>query len=119
MGFAAFHDMKPFSQLMFSAFVILVCFLCFMFLSMIAAIPFYGIDSVMNLSGLNDMYNPESIRLLKFLQVMQSIGLFIIPPFILAKLFHGNPQTYLYLNNRTSSASAFFVIAMIFFALPL
>lgn len=119
MSFTAFRDMKPFSQLMFSAFVILVCFLFFMFISMIAAIPIFGLDSLLNMPSINDLNNPESICLLKFYQVVQSLGLFIVPPFILAWLFHGSTEDYLLLNRKVSAKSVLYVVVLIFFTLPL
>jgi hypothetical protein len=89
MGLNAFQGMKPFPQLMFSGFVILVSFLLFLLLSMILAIPLFGLDSMMSIPTIGDLSDPESIRLLKYFQVVQSIGLFIVPPIILAWLFHG------------------------------
>jgi membrane protease YdiL (CAAX protease family) len=118
MAFTAFRDMKPFSQLIFSAFVILVCFLAFMLLSLVIAIPLYGIDSMLNIPGLNDLDNPESIVILKYFQVVQAIGLFIIPPIILGYLFHGKTTEYLYLNKSFHFSTILLVVVLMFFAGP-
>jgi uncharacterized protein len=90
-----------------------------MLFSMIAAIPLFGLDSLQSMPTLGDLNDPQSIRLLKFFQVVQSIGLFIVPPFILAWLFHDRIDDYLFLNKNISAASSFLVIALIFFTLPL
>lgn len=119
MSFNAFRGMKPFTQLMFSAFVILVSFLAFMFLSMVAAIPLFGIDAMLNPPNISNLNNPESIRLLKFYQVVQSLGLFIVPSLILAWLFQGNINEYLLMNKKMSPASVVFVFILIFLMLPL
>jgi uncharacterized protein len=119
MRVTAFRGMNPFSQLMFSAFVILVSFLVFMLLSMIAAIPLFGFDSLQSMPTLSNLDDPQNIQLLKFFQVVQSIGLFIVPPFILAWLFHDRVDDYLFLNRNISVNSSFMVIALIFFTLPL
>jgi len=111
--------MKPFPQLMFSAFVILVSFLAFLLISMVLAIPLFGISSMMSIPTINDLSDPESIRLLKYFQVVQSIGLFIVPPFVLAWLFHGKIAEYLYLKRNATSASIFLVAVLVIFALPL
>jgi membrane protease YdiL (CAAX protease family) len=118
MAFTAFRDMKPFSQLIFSAFVILVCFLAFTLLSLVIAIPLYGIDSMLNIPGLNDLDNPESIVILKYFQVVQAIGLFIIPPIILGYLFHGKTTEYLYLNKSFHFSTILLVVVLMFFAGP-
>jgi membrane protease YdiL (CAAX protease family) len=119
MRLNAFQGMKPFPQLLFSAFVILVSFLAFLLIAMVLAIPLFGLDSIMNISTLNDLSDPESIRLLKYFQVVQSIGLFIVPPFVLAWLFHGQIAEYLLLNKKSTSTSIFLVAILVVFSLPL
>ena len=118
MAFTAFRDMKPFPQLMFSLFVILVSFLGFMLISIIVAIPFFGLNSLMNLPSLNEMTNPDSIKILKYFQVVQAIGLFIVPPFILGRLYFGQVSQYLYLNKSFNSASILLVFVLMFFIGP-
>jgi uncharacterized protein len=119
MGFTAFQGMKSFPQLMFSAFVIIVSFLAFLLISMLLAIPLFGLDSMMSIPTLGDLSDPESIRILKYFQVVQSIGLFIVPPFLLAWLFHGKIAEYLYLKRNATSTSIFLVAVLVVFALPL
>jgi len=51
--------------------------------------------------------------------VVQSIGLFIVPPFLLAWLFHGKIAEYLYLKRNATSTSIFLVAVLVVFALPL
>lgn len=110
--------MKPFSQLMFSAFVILVCFLGFIVASLIIALPFWGLESVMNLASLTNFDNPETMAILKYFQTIQAIGLFIIPPIILGYLFYGNSVEYLYLNKSFNSSTILLVLVLMFFAGP-
>ncbi|MCY1721753.1 CPBP family intramembrane metalloprotease [Prolixibacteraceae bacterium Z1-6] len=118
MAFTAFRDTKPFSQLIFSAFVILVCFLAFTVLSLLIAWPLFGIDSVMNISSLGNFENPESIAILKYFQTVQAIGLFIIPPVILGYLFHGKIKEYLHLNKAVNNSSLLLVVVLMLFAGP-
>jgi len=118
MAFTALRGMRPFPQLMFAAFVILVSFLAFMVLSLIVAVPFFGISSMMDIPSLNELNNPESIRLLKYFQVVQSIGLFIVPPLILGWLFYGKISEYLFLNKNTTSASIMLVFVLILATAP-
>ena len=118
MAFTAFSDMNPFQQLMFSVFVILVCFLFFMIISVVVAIPFIGLDSIMNLSALGEMTDPENIKVLKYFQVIQAIGLFIVPPIILGWMFHGKFSEYLYLRKSFATVSILLVLVLMFFAAP-
>jgi uncharacterized protein len=118
MRLHAFRDVHPFTRLIFSIFIILVSFLLFLAISVISAIPIFGLDAVMNMASFTDLSNPETLRLLKFFQVVQSFGLFIIPPFILASIFHHSITDYLFLDRKVTPLSSLLVIALIFFALP-
>lgn len=119
MQITAFRGMKPFPQLLFSGFVILAIFFAFMLLSMLLAMPFFGTDSLLQLTGIADLSDPQSIRILKYFQVTQSFGLFIVPSLVLAWLFHGRVAEYLLLNKKSASPSLMMVIALVFFSLPL
>jgi len=118
MAFTAFRGMKPFSQLMFSIFIVISSFLVFLVVSLVIAIPLFGVDSVLNLPLINDFNNPESINILKYFQVVQSIGVFVVPPFILGWLFHGNIAEYLSLRKNINFASVILVFVLSFTASP-
>ncbi|HET6556163.1 MAG TPA: type II CAAX endopeptidase family protein [Prolixibacteraceae bacterium] len=102
MAYTVFRGMKPFPQLMFSFFVILVSVVVFSLVSIILAIPFFGMNSL--LSGLSPegMTTPEGLALLKYFQVVQSIGIFILPPLVLGYLFQGNIRQYLKMDRSAS-----------------
>ncbi len=119
MPFTAFRDLKPLSQFMFSLFIIIASFLAFLVVSLVVAMPFFGFGSMLNISNINDLNNPENIAILKYFQVVQSIGVFIIPPFILGWLFHGNSTEYLSLNKSVNFASVLLVLLLSFSASPL
>ena len=89
-----------------------------MLISIIVAIPFFGLNSLMNLPSLNEMTNPDSIKILKYFQVVQALGLFIVPPFILGRLYFGQVSQYLYLNKSFNSASILLVFVLMFFIGP-
>ena len=118
MAFTAFREMKPFSQLMFSIFVVIVSFLVFLVASLVIAIPVFGLDSMLVIPTMDELNNPESIRVLKYFQVVQSIGVFIVPPFILAWLYHGKISEYLYLDKTINLASVLLVLVLSFAASP-
>jgi membrane protease YdiL (CAAX protease family) len=118
MAFTAFRDMKPFSQLMFSAFVILASTLAFMVLALLIAFPVFGLDSLMSIPSLDEINDPAAIKVLKFFQVAQAIGLFIVPPLILGWLFSGRTADYLGLNKSFGSVSVLLIAVLMFFAAP-
>ena len=85
---------------------------------MVAAIPLFGVDSIMNLPVIDDMTGPDGMIMLKYFQVVQSRGVFIVPPFILGWLFHGKITEYLYLNKKITFASVLLVLVLSFAASP-
>lgn len=118
MAFTALRGMKPFPQLMFAAFVILVSFLAFMVIGLIVAVPLFGLDSLTDMPNINNLNEPGNVQLMKYLQVVQSFGLFIVPPLVLAMLYHGNVKTYLHLDKRAGSVTLLLVLLLTLAAAP-
>ena len=116
---AVFREMKPFSQLRFAIFVVVASFIVFMLISLVVAIPLFGFDSMMSMAGGVDVFSGENIALLKYFQVVQSVGVFIVPPFILAWLYHGKISEYLLLHKMVTPQSVLLVIVLGFSAMPL
>ncbi len=98
MAVTAFRGMSPFSQLIFSIFVLLATFLIVFVVSLLIAIPFFGVDTMLNQFSQLNYDDPATINLLKYLQTVQSVGLFLIPPMIIAWLLNGSVKAYLHLN---------------------
>lgn len=119
MAFTAFRGMKPFSQLMFSAFVMVASLLVFMILAMIVAIPFFGMDILMGGMTASGMDTPEGLAFLKYFQVVQSIGLFVVPPIVLAWFYHGNIREYLFLDKKTKLPSYVYAVLAVLMLIPL
>lgn len=118
MGFYAFRGMHPLGQFFFSLFVMVVSVLIFMFLSIIIAIPFFGMAEIMNSVGTTATDTVESLNFLKYAQVIQSIGLFIVPPFILAWLFYGNIGEYLMIDRNSTFNNFLYTAISILLLIP-
>ena len=118
MATAAFRGMKPFSQLMFALFVMVASVLAFMVFGILAAIPFVGLSGLMESLTPAGLNSPESINFLKYFQVLQSIGLFVVPPFILGLLFNGNISEYLRINRTTSGQSYILAALTLLLVIP-
>ncbi len=111
MDFTAFRTMNPFAQLMFALFVMVASVFLFMVVGTILAMPFLGAENLMNAMSTANMNSPEGILLLKYFQVIQSIGLFVAPPFAIGLLYHGNIREYLRINCSTKARS--FILASV------
>jgi uncharacterized protein len=114
MALTAFRGMKPFSQLIFSAFIVLATFFFFQSVAAIIALPLFGLQHVAALLNGTDISDPTSVRMLKLFQVFQTLGLFIAPSFLVAWLMHGNVLQYLELHRPVNFIPAILVILLIF-----
>ncbi len=63
--------------------------------------------------------NSESIDNLKLLQLLQSFGLFILPPFLLAYLFYEKPIESLYLTKKISVKESLLAAAFMILIIPI
>jgi membrane protease YdiL (CAAX protease family) len=101
--------------------VALVCLLSLIISFIIAsviAIPFFGFEGFTSAMGSLTDVGSENIALLKFIQLVQSVGLFVLPSLLLAFLFGGSVTGYLKLGKRPYSLSILLVILIVFVANP-
>jgi len=85
-----FAEKHPMFELFFFLFVVIVSFLFFSLVSVLIAIPAFGLtlDTVFNVMQNTD--DPLSLSFLKYMQVFQSISLFVIPPLVMAWFYGGD-----------------------------
>lgn len=114
-----YNEIHPFSKLGIVALVALISLLVFMILSFVLVIPLFGKEAFADLISMGINMNENQIGLFKFLQLTQSIGLFIVPSLILAMLFGGKIGEYLHLNKKPFLISILLAIVIIFSASPL
>lgn len=103
-----FPDKSPFMRLGLTVILSLTCFLVVYLISSPVASFFFGAE-VNTPENLSKVANPENLGILRFYQIVLSIGLFLIPSFILAFLFSRSTFDYLLLN-RSARIDRFVVI---------
>lgn len=116
MSFTAFRKLSPINKLVMTGCVAVLSFIILFSLSYLIAIPFVGTSQLSKALSGADLDDTRIISLLKYFQVTQSIGLFIIPPIILGYLFEGNSWNYLSLTKKNGFrlyVLAFFCIMVI------
>jgi uncharacterized protein len=109
----------PFAKLMFSAFIVLACFLITLIAGLFLAVPIFGMGFMELIDSLSNITHPDYANLLKYFQVMQSIGLFVIPPFILGWFFGGNSFNYLKLDETIGWGTIALTAVIMISAIPL
>lgn len=113
-----FRHMRPGSQLLFTGFVVLVTFFILQLVASLVVVPVFGFERVSGmLSGL-DFSDPGTVHMLKYFQIVQSFGLFIVPSLLVAKFFHSSWTFYLCLNKKPSLRNTYRVIILVIIINP-
>jgi len=113
------YNTHPSVKLIFAALFAFASFLLFFIIGVIIAIPVFKIDIFQLPAILIDVNNPENLALLKYLQINQSIGLFIIPSFFIAYFIYRDSFEYLCLNRSSKLITYILIIILIFVLIPL
>jgi len=117
MKFNFLERTSPTAKLFFSLGIILISAIFFSLIGFLLALPLFDTTFTALITGI-ESYQPENIALLKYLQVVQSIGLFIVPPLVLAAFFSGKPLTFLGLKSKTNNYGIMLVILIMVSAIP-
>ena len=107
------------AKLIFVFLLVIVCFVILSMIGILMAIPLFDVNLLKDISVYTDYHNPESVPVLKYLQIIQSISLFILPAILAGFLFGGSWGNYLRLN-KISTLGIFLATTLIMFvSLPL
>ncbi|MCF6364792.1 MAG: CPBP family intramembrane metalloprotease [Bacteroidales bacterium] len=105
-------------KIIFFMFIIVGSFFVLLFLGTVISILVFQID-FSNFASSFDFSNPGNISFIKFMQAVQHLGIFVLPPIIAAYLFSKKPKTYLSAD-KSSSAFLFLVTFLIvLFIIPI
>lgn len=111
-------ELSPFAKLVFVVLLIISGFIIFFLAGIFLAIPLYHVNLLNNMSVLTKFNDPQAVSLLKYFQLIQSIGFFILPAVLAGWFFEGHVTGYLKLN-RTSPVILFIItIFIMFVSLP-
>ncbi len=116
--FTLFRGMKPFSQLAFTAFLAVTLFLASMVVALLLAFPLFGYDEIMQIFSSPALTDPAAIRILKYFQLFQTIGLFLLPAILAAFFFSAKPVAYLQLGRMFSLRQGLLVLLLVFAVNP-
>lgn len=114
-----FQNSTPFFKIIFTGLVMIVSFILFSVLGLLIVLPFIDIK----LAEIPDIYNNLSsgfnVNLLKYIQGLNTIGLFIIPPFIIAYFMGQKSVDFLNLKFSKKFLTIIYVIVSMLISLPL
>lgn len=87
-------------------------------MGIVLALPFFGISIFEQFNALNDYNSKTTIHFLKYFQVVNQIGFFILPAIFYAYLVNRNPVNYLKLNTKINVAYFFVAAILIVVSIP-
>ena len=109
-------------SLYFKLVVLLLLIAVFLLLSMVIgiviALPFFGLDAVMNLTNMDSLNGHRTVVLLKFFQMVNQLGVFILPALAFAYLYNRKPIKYLHLSDKIQLPHLFLSVLLIIVSLP-
>ncbi len=113
-----FSPNSPYARVMLTLFVCIACFLGTAFVSYLLVIPIFDIN-FFELSQLSsNLSDTKSVEILKFLQLFQSVGLFILSSFIIAWILNEKLLHYTYANLLPKFKIALLAVLLIITVMP-
>lgn len=89
-------------KFLLSLFVIFISFLFLYVVGIVVVQLAFGIDIIHHPELLQDLTKPDTIKVLKFFQLVQSFGLFVLPPLIIGFLMYYSVKDFLRLHRIPS-----------------
>ncbi|MEI7980541.1 MAG: CPBP family intramembrane glutamic endopeptidase [Bacteroidota bacterium] len=112
------HTLNPSARLLFSVLLIIACFSFTFLLGWLVAAPLFGFSMNGIIASLSDPDDARVLRILQYFQVLQSIGLFILPAMLAGYLFERSSRTYLKIDRFSNGMAYLLVLVLMFMALP-
>lgn len=112
------RDATPFTQLLFTLIFILTGGIFVSLLGFLGCWLFLGIGFEVLSAMLANFNEPYNLALLKFFQVLQTIGMFILPPLALSFSITEKPLQYLQLQRKPTGIMVGIVCAIILVSSP-
>ncbi len=111
-------NMNYFSQTLTLLGIVLICWSLFLVLSITLCKSLFNIN-FLEVNVLSQLSFPPVLNSLKILQILNTIGMFVLPPFIFAFVVERRALNYLQLNRSARLASFVFTALIMFAAIPL
>jgi len=112
-------SLRPPARLLFVLLLIICCYAALSLAGILLAMPLFGISLMDTVDLLNNLEDPKVVPLLMFLQVVQSVGIFLMPPLLAGLLFEGNTFRYLRLDRPAGVHFYLYTLLILVVSTPL
>lgn len=108
----------PFSKLLMLVFIMITSFFVMFLLGYLLAVPIFGMSFGELSQLLSGQGAAHQTQIIKYFQIIQTIGLFVVPPFVAVRFFSDNPSEYLGFSRHPRGWSIVAVVLLIWMAVP-
>ncbi len=105
------------AKLVATIFIMLVSMFVVSIIGLFISIPLFSLD-LSALTSLTENQDDNNIGFMKYFQSLISLGIFVLPPFIIAWVFKGDIMKYLFLNKNPLLFSILLVALIMIMAIP-
>jgi membrane protease YdiL (CAAX protease family) len=113
-----FYHARPFTKLLLVLFLMVCCYLIFLGLGILLAMPLFKVPPGEVLEIIQNNEVDRHIGLLKFLQVLYSTGLFLVPAVLSGFLFQRNAWEYLHADRISGYWVIILVVILMVVSIP-
>jgi len=113
-----FQNLSPSLKILALITVMIVIFLVVLALGVALSIPFFGRGFLDNISAFSDYTDLRTLHALKYFQIVNQIGIFIVPAILFVMLTDDNFSGYLKLDNGIKRFSIIFGFIVLVVSLP-
>ena len=113
-----FAHISSFNQILFSLSLVVGSTFILLFLGALLSYLFFDINILVDTAALDINADKANIAALKFYQAIYSIGMFVIPPFIIAYLLSSHVRKYLEIDRLAKTSSFIIASFLVLFSLP-
>lgn len=111
-------DQHPGTQLLSLTLIIIVTLFFSLIFGLVFAIPFWGTSVITDMGQLMNLSDPSAINYMKYLQIVNQLGLFVFAPLFFAFLVERNVFNYLSLNIKPAFKATVISLVSIYAILP-
>ncbi|HEX7411101.1 MAG TPA: CPBP family intramembrane glutamic endopeptidase [Bacteroidales bacterium] len=90
-----YRQASPFRQFFLLMFLLITLLIFSTLIGLLMLVPIYGVSIIEKLSAISDYSDPQVVGILKYLQIVNQVGMLILPAVIFAWLVDSVPFEYL------------------------
>ncbi len=118
MANGIFHSARPFTKILLIIFLMLSSYLILFGIGILLCGPIFRVAPGEVITILENREAGEHIEMMKFLQVLYSVGLFLVPALLAGWLIQKNPWEYLLADRSIRASVALLVLILLIVSIP-